>query len=67
VDEKRIQTGMAEGIFVFFDTFNENKIEEKGFHVIYLESQTHIIYRLRVDYFVFMTLTHKSNIKISTI
>ncbi|CAD8151559.1 unnamed protein product [Paramecium octaurelia] len=78
VEEKRIQTGMAEGIFQFFAQFNpspnlleqqENKSKNESlqFQTIHLEQQTHIICRVREDLFLFITLAHQKIPKIKTI
>ncbi|CAD8185021.1 unnamed protein product [Paramecium pentaurelia] len=78
IEEKRIQTGMAEGIFQFFTQFNpnpnileqqenKNKNESLQFQTIHLEQQTHIICRVKEDLFLFMTLAHQKISKIKTI
>ncbi|CAD8053016.1 unnamed protein product [Paramecium sonneborni] len=79
IDEKRIQTGMAEGIFIFFKQFNPNeqmmqkqwesndKEDELKFQTIHLESQTHIICQIRNDLFLFMTLAHVKIPKVKVI
>ncbi|CAD8087460.1 unnamed protein product [Paramecium sonneborni] len=78
IEEKRIQTGMAEGIFQFFAQFNpipnileqsenQNTNEQLQFQTIHLEQQTNIICRIRNDLFLFMTLAHQKIPKIQTI
>ncbi|CAD8139485.1 unnamed protein product [Paramecium pentaurelia] len=79
IEEKRIQTGMAEGIFIFFKQFNPNeqmmqkqwqqddKENELKFQTIHLESQTHIICQIREDLFLFMTIAHQKIPKVKVI
>ncbi|KAM3138732.1 hypothetical protein pb186bvf_009111 [Paramecium bursaria] len=64
-EEKRIQTGMAEGIFIFCSQFAEDAGAQ--FETVHLESQTHIIYRIRPDLFIFMTLKHANFSKVAVI